>query len=433
MVARVLRVALLVLCLSGVSRALDPGTVLDGSTAAGAAELLPPDLLARYQAGEYRNEIAAWPDRPVWSPAFAQASAANAERYDTNERGTIVERASGEPATGIYGLPFRIDPADPEAGVKAIWNAYHSLWRVGSTEDVLALDWIGKRGLERQAIMEAKTLYYEGAPPGRAPAANPLGLAAQQIAIVTSPADLNGTTSLAWRYRAADQPDQTWTYVPALRRVRQVSPANRSDGFLGSDLSQDDGTFFDGKPEDFEWRLVGEREGLILADPRSLAGEVARSVMEDGTVVDEWPAGQDVIGYQDPEWTGVPWAPRAPVLVKRTLWIVEAKPRDPYYLFRRIEIALDQETFQGARSRKFDASGALLRSLQFLSYAAQPVTADGETVVLPASSMGYVGAVNVKAERATIAGTVPPGQSVHRRRARLEPKLFALERLGQGK
>jgi two-component system response regulator AtoC len=30
---------------------------------------------------------------------------------------------------------------------------------------------------------------------------------------------------------------------------------------------------------------------------------------------------------------------------------VEAMPRDPYYLFAKIEIGLDQETFQGATSR----------------------------------------------------------------------------------
>ncbi len=57
-------------------------------------------------------------------------------------------------------------------------------------------------------------------------------------------------------------------FVPALRRVRQVSPANRSDGFLGSDMSQDDGPFFDGKPEDFEWKLVGDRQGLRLVAER---------------------------------------------------------------------------------------------------------------------------------------------------------------------
>ena len=72
------------------------------------------------------------------------------------------------------------------------------------------------------------------------------------------PADVNGTAALTWRYRDPDKRDSSWTYVPALRRVRAVSPANRSDGFLGSDMSQDDGTFFEGKPEDFTWKLVGE-------------------------------------------------------------------------------------------------------------------------------------------------------------------------------
>jgi hypothetical protein len=425
---------LLVLALAASARAADlaPGTTLDQATAEAAADLLAPELLAEYRSGGYRNDVRAWPDRPAFATDFAAATAANRGRFDVDERGTIVDAATRAPATGLYGLPFVVSSGDAAAGVKAIWNAYYSVWRIGSTDDILALDWVGKRGLERQAVLHARTLYWEGARPGLAPAANPLNVAAQQHAVVTSPADLNGTATLLWRFRDAEKHDQSWTYVPALRRVRQISPANRSDGFLGSDLSQDDGSFFDGKPEAFEWTLVGEREGLVLADPASLAGEVARTPDESVGFKEEWPVGQRVIGYQDPAWTGTAWAPRAPVLVRRKLWVVAATPRDPYYLFRRIEIALDQETFQGVASRKFDAQGALLRSLQFLTYATQPAGADPEDV-LPASSMGYIAAVNVKAGRATVAGTAPPGVSVHRRRVPLEPNLFALEQLGKGK
>jgi len=425
-------VLLLTFGLSAGAADLAPGTVLDQTTADAAADLLSPELLAEYRSGGYRNEIAAWPDRPAFSADFVAATQANQGRYDVDEHGTIVDAKTGEPATGIYGLPFTVAVDDPKAGVKAIWNAYYSLWRIGSTDDLLALDWVGKRGLERQAVLRAKTLYYEGAKPGLAPEKNALNLAAQQNAIVTSPADLNGTASLVWRFRDADKHDQSWTYVPALRRVRQISPANRSDGFLGSDLSQDDGSFFDGKPEDFEWKLVGEREGLVIADPTSLAGSVTRTADGESGFAEEWPTGQQVVGYQDPEWKGTAWAPRAPVLVRRKLWIVEARPRDPYYLFHRIEIALDRETFQGVSSRKFDAQGSLLRSLQFVSYATQPVGGDPKDV-LPASSMGYIGAVNVKAGRATVAGTAPPGASIHRRRVPLDANLFALEQLGKGK
>jgi hypothetical protein len=407
-----------------------PGGVLDRSTAAGAKDLLPPEVLARYEAGEYTNPVAAWPTRPAFSPEFVNASATNHAKLVTDDAGTILDGAGGAPARNVYGLPFRIDPADPQAGVKAVWNAYYSLWRIASTEDVLALDWVSRSGLERQAVMEARTLYYEGVPPARAPKANPLDLAAQQSAIVTAPADLNGTATLVWRFRDPAKEDEAWTYVPALRRVRKISPTNRSDGFLGSDLSQDDGSFFDGKPESFVWKLAGEREGYVLADPASLAGTVARKAHGEHGIAEEWPPSQTVMGYQDRAWKGVAWAPVAPVLVRRKLWIVEAVPRDPYYLFRKIELALDQETFQGAWSRKFDAQGGLLRSLQFLVYAAQP-TPQGEP--LPASSMGYIAAVNVKANRATVAGTAPPGVSRHLRRLPLDPSLFSLDRLGAGK
>ena len=418
---------------AGAEDALAPGSVLEQANVGGAEALLAPETFAHYRAGEYRNAIGRWPAAAPWEDAFATASTKNAARLDVDQRGTIVERAGGAPAHDLYGLPFHIDPADPQAGVKVIWNAYYSLWRAGSTHDALAIEWIGRGGREREAVLESHTLYYEGAPPGRAPAENPLGIASQQRALVTSPADLNGTATLTWRFRAADARDQSWTYVPALRRVRQVSPANRSDGFLGSDLSQDDGNFFDGKPEDFTWKVIGEREGLVLADPDSLAGTVDRRGRPDGTIEERWAADRKVVGFQDPAWRGLPWAPVAPVLVRRKLWVVEARPHDPYYLFSRIEVALDQETFLGTSSRKFDAQGGLLRSLQFLLYASQPIEVGGEKVVLPAASMGYIAAENTKASRATVVGPTPPGTPVHERRGRLDPALFALERLSAGK
>src|SRR5262249_56190961 len=79
------------------------------------------------------------------------------------------------------------------------------------------------------------------------------------------PADLRGTAPLTCRDRDPKR-DSMWAYAPAVRRVRAISPTNRSDGFLGSDMSQDDGVYFDGKPEDFTWRYVGDAEMLCLYD-----------------------------------------------------------------------------------------------------------------------------------------------------------------------
>jgi hypothetical protein len=125
----------------------------------------------------------------------------------------------------------------------------------------------------------------------------------------------------------------------------------------------------------------------------------------------------------------VAWAPVAPVLVRRKLWVVEAVPSDPYYLFAKIEIGLDQETFQDATSRKFDSQGVLLRSLQFLSHASQPVEAGGEKLVLPAASMMYMASENTKSARATVIGG--RRRSIHERRGR-STRRFTLERLNAG-
>ena len=429
----VLAVLVFSVAVANADDALKPGTVLDATTAAAADALLPPEVLGHYKSGQFKNTIGEWPKGAPWDADFEAATAKNAGRFDVSARGTIVEKGSDKQATGIYGLPFKIDPQDPGAAVKVMWNAYYSLWRVAGTHDVLAMVWIGSKAKQREAVLDSHLLFYEGAPPSRAPKQNPLDLAQQTHAVVTTPADLNGTASLAWRFRDPGKQDQAWTYVPALRRVRQISPANRSDGFLGSDLSQDDGAIFDGKPEDFEWKMIGERTALVLADPTSLAGKVKRTARPDGGYDEDWPPDQKVVGFQDPTWTGLAWAPLTPVLVQRKIWVVEAKPRDPYYLFERIELAFDQETFQGVSSRKFDPQGALLRSLQFLVAAPQTIELGGETVRLPASSMGYTLAENLKQDRATVAGTVPPGNSVHARRIPIDPQLFALESLNAGK
>src|SRR5262245_41997750 len=143
---------------------LAPGQRLDRSNASAAAQLLPPETLAHYERGTFANTIARWPAVPQWDASFAAASEANAGRFDVDERGTIVDR-EGRPARAIYGLPFRIDGSDPKAAVKVMWNAYYAFWRIGSSHDVFALDWLNPSGLERQATIESWTVYHEGAPP----------------------------------------------------------------------------------------------------------------------------------------------------------------------------------------------------------------------------------------------------------------------------
>src|SRR3990172_9519062 len=106
-----------------------------------------------------------------------------------------------------------------------------------------------------------------------------------------------------------DTRDSVWAFIPALRRVRAVSPANRSDGYLGSDISGDDGFAFDGKPQDFTWKLIGQRDGLRVVDPNTVAGPIKIDAVPGGgwsTLTDLNPP---TTGFRTPGWTGVSWAP----------------------------------------------------------------------------------------------------------------------------
>jgi len=272
-------------------------------------------------------------------------------------------------------------------------------------------------------------MYFDGVPERERPKENAGNFLVKYLTVVKSPADVNGTAALSWRYRDPAKRDAAWTYVPALRRVRAISPANRSDGFLGSDFAQDDGNFFEGKPEDFTWKLIGETDQLRLVDPINLEGK-SRSVW---VPPNGWNAMWDDIpfmGYMDPQWKGVAWAPRTGALAKRRHWIVEGVPKDRYYLFGKLVMYIDKTSYQGAWDRKFDWKGELLTTYQVMAFNPQPVTRpDGQVDYVQGSNMGFQTAEAVKLERATAAGIKSSPDSKFHLRVLFHESKFALDSL----
>ena len=106
-----------------------------------------------------------------------------------------------------------------------------------------------------------------------------------------------------------------------------------------------------------------------------------------------------------PGWRGIAWAPVAAVLVKRRFWVVEAVPRDPDYLFGRIELWIDAESWSGAWSRKFSWKGDIAATYQIVGGIDYPaVGADGRVVWTTATLAAWQCMEAVPFNRATIAG-----------------------------
>jgi len=399
--------ALLIGTLAGHAHAaaVRPGTVIGPDTAAQAKDLLPEEIYQRYQKGEFLNEVAEpKPGTKLIDPDFLTASAANRGKYTVSDIGTIIDPKTGKQPTYVYAAPFPdIDPRDPQAGVKLIWDFFYQSYLLGDDRNLVGLSWVARHGVDRDSAQDVLQKFFDGQASDRPRPDNPNNLLFQQLVQTTFPNDLKGTIALTWRFRDTKR-DNTWAYVPALRRVRAVSPTNRSDGFLGSDMSQDDGSYFDGKPEDFKWKLVGEGEMLCLRDRASVVeGKSDLRKLPDGGWRGVYPA-RPRFGWQAKDPKIVPWAPlpERTVLIRHPVYLIEAVPRDTYYLYGKIVLRLEKETFRGCYNTKSDWRGAILNTYTPLQ-GAWFRTDDGKGPWRPYAESQFTMAQNWKLDRATVS------------------------------
>jgi hypothetical protein len=167
---------------------------------------------------------------------------------------------------------------------------------------------------------------------------------------------------------------------------------------MGSDMAQDDGQYFDGKPEDFDWKVVAEKEMLGLADGASYSGDVELRALPGGGWRIVW-NDRPWVGFEDPSWQGLTWAPVEAVLAKRPFWVIEGTPKDRYYLFGKLVLRFDKDTYKGYWSSKYDWKGSLLMTYQVQNGAYH--TPDDGRHWITAGRSTYQTAENMKLERAT--------------------------------
>jgi outer membrane lipoprotein-sorting protein len=62
---------------------------------------------------------------------------------------------------------------------------------------------------------------------------------AKTVMVFRSPRDVEGTCYLAWSYDSG-RDDDTWIYLPGMKRTRRISGSGRNDDFMGSDFTYED-------------------------------------------------------------------------------------------------------------------------------------------------------------------------------------------------
>ncbi len=248
----------------------------------------------------------------------------------------------------VAGRPFAIvDRADPDAATKIMYNFERGHYFTDDLGMHLADAETGRIVLEgptqRYEIERHFTLdwlriiQYVGRTenePIPAIADNPDGTFRKSGQYpLLDPFDLKGVGMLSYRYLNPDRQDDTWLYMPQVRRVRRLSSAQRSDALFGQDIDVDSYGGYAGQIPWFDWKLIGTEPML-----GSLHGEnlPPKPCTDDGgvTFCENWEMRPEV-------------------------YILEGTPRLAAYAYSKRVIYVDKETYFILYSDVYDRGGEL--------------------------------------------------------------------------
>jgi hypothetical protein len=146
------------------------------------------------------------------------------------------------------------------------------------------------------------------------------------------PFDLKGVGFTYYRYLDPARQDDSWLYLPSLRRVRRLSTAQRSDALFGQDTDVDSYYGYSGQPAWMDWKFLGEKTILAIQHAQNFPVKWA-----------EPPADWAF----DEVWEKTP------------VYVVEGVSKLPQYAYSKRVLYIDRNIFGIPYSDMYDKAGQL--------------------------------------------------------------------------
>ncbi len=242
----------------------------------------------------------------------------------------------------VAGLPFpNIDSKDPQVAYKVMWNYGYNFLTTDDVDlrnfdaDTGAIADHGPMSVERHFLLDHfRRLFWTGRlyvdPKPEKP--NPNGYRAQQgLYPILEPFDLKGVGALGNRYVSSDKQDDSWLYLPSLRRVRRLSTAQRSDALFGQDTDVDSYYGYSGHIAWMDFKFLGEREVLGTVHAKNYPAKYNSKV--DWAFDDDWE--------------------------KRKVYAIEGVSKLPQYAYGKRVMFIDKEAWIIPFTDIYDRSGEL--------------------------------------------------------------------------
>jgi Protein of unknown function (DUF1329) len=319
---------------SGPARAdVVPGDTINAANIAKVKDLISPGLEWCISRG-FPITIAE-SKRIEWPKAYKEATEKYAGQVKLSADGLALEHY-------VAGQPFpQIDAKDPQVAIKIMWNYEYNFFATDDVDlrnfdaDTGSIAANGPMTVERHFLLDHfRRLFWTGRlyvePKPDKP--NPNGYRRQEgLYPILEPFDLKGVGALSQRYIDSGKPDDSWLYLPTLRRVRRLSTAQRSDALFGQDTDVDSYGGYAGQIAWMDWRYLGEKEII--------------GVVHAKNVPVRWDAKVD-------------WAFND-VWEKRRVHVIEGVSKLPQYAFSKRVLYIDKEAWGIPYSDMYDRSGEL--------------------------------------------------------------------------
>jgi hypothetical protein len=260
------------------------------------------------------------------------------------------------------GVPFPdVKEDDPQAGLKVFYNSIQAYEGDDFTHDETNPQYVGSDGrVERTIKMSWDRIYLtarELLDPKPTYAPKYKDLVFKQFAYVQWPFDLKGFGNLGIRYGDSSKQDDSYAYIPAMRRVRRLASGQRFDAFVGSDVTLGDFRQLDIPTATWKYKLVSKKPMLAM-----MHGGIWVKTKEPDIVFPEFTEGMKFLKFP---WEVVPEVyavegmakdPRdCPIYSKKIVYIAgvvgNTAPMDP-----------NHRTWRTLYSVAYDVSGQLLKN-----------------------------------------------------------------------
>ena len=312
-----------------------PGDKFDASNVDQIKDLISPGLEWCVKHG--------WPItigeyKPIaWPAAYKEATEKFSAQVKLGKDGLTLENY-------VAGQPFPvIDPNDPEVAKKIMWNYEYKTTLIDDA-DVRNFDadtgtiygGTTPMSVERHFLLDhfrgiryVGRLYNDPKPTWQT---NEGIQAKSSLHPILEPFDLKGVGGLSYRYIDPSKQDDTWLYLPSLRRVRRLSTAQRSDALFGQDTDVDSYYGYAGHIAWMDWKYLGEKEML--------------GVYHANNFPVKWAAGGADYAFDD-------------VFEKRKVYVIEGTSKLAQYAYGKRVLFIDKETFTVPYSDIYDRAGQL--------------------------------------------------------------------------